>query len=96
MLLMPAFMHVLGRANWWAPRWMVALHDRFGFNELPPQPHRWRFPEPPDVFDPPHDDDYERDFPVPVSVLAPPRPPAIRPVRRAHSVERPGGRHRRA
>jgi RND superfamily putative drug exporter len=96
MLLMPAFMHVLGRANWWAPRWMVALHDRFGFNELPPQPHRWRFPEPPDVFDPPHDDDYERDFPVPVSVLAPSRPPAIRPVRRAHSVERPGGRHRRA
>jgi RND superfamily putative drug exporter len=28
-LLVPAFMHVLGRANWWAPRPLVWLRDRF-------------------------------------------------------------------
>jgi putative drug exporter of the RND superfamily len=32
-LLVPAFMHVLGGANWWAPGPMVALHARFGINE---------------------------------------------------------------
>ncbi|MGH3506048.1 MAG: MMPL family transporter [Nocardioidaceae bacterium] len=29
-LLVPATMTMLGRANWWAPRPMRALHDRFG------------------------------------------------------------------
>ena len=33
MLLLPAFMHVLGRANWWAPKPLVRLHDRIGINE---------------------------------------------------------------
>lgn len=33
MLLVPAFMHVLGRVNWWAPKPLVRLHDRFGFTE---------------------------------------------------------------
>jgi putative drug exporter of the RND superfamily len=33
MLLVPAFMHVLGRANWWAPKPLARLHDRFGLNE---------------------------------------------------------------
>lgn len=33
MLLVPAFMHVLGRFNWWAPRPLVYLHDRFGLDE---------------------------------------------------------------
>jgi RND superfamily putative drug exporter len=33
MLLVPAFMRVLGRANWWAPRPLVRLHDRFGLSE---------------------------------------------------------------
>ena len=33
MLLVPAFMHVLGRANWWAPKPLVWLHDRFGISE---------------------------------------------------------------
>ena len=28
MVLMPAFMHLLGEWNWWAPRWMTRLHDR--------------------------------------------------------------------
>jgi RND superfamily putative drug exporter len=33
MLLVPAVMHVLGRANWWAPGWLARLHDRVGFSE---------------------------------------------------------------
>jgi RND superfamily putative drug exporter len=38
-LLVPAFMHVLGRANWWAPKPLVRLHARFGISEA-------RAPEP--------------------------------------------------
>ncbi len=41
MLLVPAFMHVLGSANWWAPRPLTRLHQRFGLSEsntAPPQP----------------------------------------------------------
>ena len=33
MLLVPAFMRVLGRANWWAPKPLARLHDRIGFGE---------------------------------------------------------------
>ena len=33
MLLVPAFMHVLGRANWWAPRPLVWLRERFGISK---------------------------------------------------------------
>ena len=33
MLLLPAFMNVLGRANWWAPKPLARLHDRIGINE---------------------------------------------------------------
>jgi RND superfamily putative drug exporter len=33
MLLVPAFMHVLGQANWWAPKPLVRLHQRFGIRE---------------------------------------------------------------
>jgi RND superfamily putative drug exporter len=87
MLLMPAFMHVLGKANWWAPRWMVRLHDRFGFNELP-KPVRYD-PEGPVA-------KWLDDEPEPEPVSVPYRTPTIRPVRRDHSVEDPGGRHRRA
>ena len=32
-LLVPAFMHVLGRANWWAPKPLARLHPRFGISE---------------------------------------------------------------
>ncbi|CAN3130310.1 MMPL family transporter [Mycobacterium sp. smrl_JER01] len=35
MLLVPAFMHVLGRWNWWAPAPLVRLHERFGVSETP-------------------------------------------------------------
>jgi len=33
MVLVPAFMHVMGQWNWWAPKWMVVLHQRLGFND---------------------------------------------------------------
>ncbi|MGZ4528168.1 MAG: MMPL family transporter [Mycobacterium sp.] len=33
MVLVPAFMHVMGRWNWWAPKPLVCLHDRFGISE---------------------------------------------------------------
>lgn len=37
MLLVPAFMHLLGRFNWWAPKALTRLHERFGLSEAPPQ-----------------------------------------------------------
>jgi len=33
MVLVPAFMRVLGRWNWWAPKPLARLHDRFGISE---------------------------------------------------------------
>ena len=36
MALLPAFMHVMGKRNWWAPRPLVRLHERFGLTEEPP------------------------------------------------------------
>ncbi|MGW0159105.1 MMPL family transporter [Mycobacterium sp. NPDC003323] len=36
MVLVPAFMHVLGGWNWWAPRPLVALHERIGISESEP------------------------------------------------------------
>ncbi|MCH9722109.1 MAG: MMPL family transporter [Actinomycetia bacterium] len=35
--LLPAFMHVMGRWNWWAPAPLVRLHERFGLSEGPPE-----------------------------------------------------------
>ncbi|HEX2293896.1 MAG TPA: MMPL family transporter [Actinomycetota bacterium] len=35
--LVPAFMRLAGRANWWAPRWMRRIHDRFGISEAAPE-----------------------------------------------------------
>jgi len=32
-LLLPALMHLLGRANWWAPAPLVRLHERLAFRE---------------------------------------------------------------
>ncbi|KZS63641.1 MMPL family transporter [Mycobacterium ostraviense] len=33
MVLVPAFMHVMGSWNWWAPKPLVWLHERFGISE---------------------------------------------------------------
>ena len=33
MLLVPAYMHVLGRWNWWAPKPLARLHERIGISE---------------------------------------------------------------
>lgn len=35
-LLVPALMALLGRWNWWAPRWMRRLHERIGLSESHP------------------------------------------------------------
>jgi RND superfamily putative drug exporter len=35
MVLVPAFMHVLGRWNWWAPKPLRLLHSRIGIDEEP-------------------------------------------------------------
>jgi RND superfamily putative drug exporter len=35
-LLVPSLMQLLGRWNWWAPRPLRRLHDRFGLSEAPP------------------------------------------------------------
>jgi RND superfamily putative drug exporter len=32
-LLVPAFMHLLGRWNWWAPKPLARLHERIGLRE---------------------------------------------------------------
>jgi putative drug exporter of the RND superfamily len=41
MVLVPAFMHLMGGANWWAPAWLRRIHDRLGFSEEPraAEPH---------------------------------------------------------
>jgi putative drug exporter of the RND superfamily len=33
MMLVPAFMQVLGRRNWWAPQPLVRLHELIGFSD---------------------------------------------------------------
>jgi putative drug exporter of the RND superfamily len=46
MILVPAFMHLVGRANWWAPDELGRLHTRFGLSESGPS--LWEPPpEPP-------------------------------------------------
>ncbi|VBA41591.1 Trehalose monomycolate exporter MmpL3 [Mycobacterium attenuatum] len=40
MVLVPAFMHVMGGWNWWAPRPLVWLHERFGISEGAAVEHR--------------------------------------------------------
>jgi RND superfamily putative drug exporter len=37
-ILVPAFMRLMGRRNWWAPRPLVRLHERFGLSDAPPAP----------------------------------------------------------
>ncbi len=38
MALLPAFMHVMGRWNWWAPTPLARLHARIGLREEPAEP----------------------------------------------------------
>jgi RND superfamily putative drug exporter len=33
LVLVPAFMHVMGRWNWWAPKPLVRIHRRLGISE---------------------------------------------------------------
>ncbi len=35
MVLVPAFMHALGRWCWWAPKPLARLHERIGISESP-------------------------------------------------------------
>jgi RND superfamily putative drug exporter len=37
-ILVPAFMRVMGRANWWAPGWLQRAVSRLGLYEGPIQP----------------------------------------------------------
>jgi putative drug exporter of the RND superfamily len=46
LLLMPAFMRLLGCANWWAPRPLVWLHRYVGLNEAGELPERRAVPAP--------------------------------------------------
>jgi putative drug exporter of the RND superfamily len=48
--LVPAFMRLAGRANWWAPGPLRRFHDRFGIGEHQPPP------PPPPPAGPPADD----------------------------------------
>ncbi|OBA82063.1 hypothetical protein A9W99_12595 [Mycobacterium sp. 1164966.3] len=36
MVLVPAFMHVMGRWNWWAPRPLAWIHERFAISDAGP------------------------------------------------------------
>lgn len=36
MVLVPAFMHVMGGWNWWAPKPLVRLHQKVGISESGP------------------------------------------------------------
>ncbi|MBY0291139.1 MAG: MMPL family transporter [Mycobacteriaceae bacterium] len=38
MALVPAFMHMLGRWNWWAPKPLAKLHERIGISESADDP----------------------------------------------------------
>jgi putative drug exporter of the RND superfamily len=50
MVLVPAFMRVMGQWNWWAPKWMTRLHHRLGLNDghgvALPEPAPGRQPKP--------------------------------------------------
>ncbi|EME36957.1 Integral membrane protein [Kocuria palustris PEL] len=42
-VLVPAFMRIAGRANWWAPAPLRWVHDRIGLAEAPEDPHTGPF-----------------------------------------------------
>jgi RND superfamily putative drug exporter len=41
MVLLPAFMHVMGERSGWSPRWLTRLHDRIGIDDDGPRTDRW-------------------------------------------------------
>src|SRR5262249_26264190 len=45
-LLVPAFMRLAGRANWWASPTLRRLHNRFGIRETLPEPTPLEEPQP--------------------------------------------------
>ncbi|MBB5913501.1 RND superfamily putative drug exporter [Nocardia transvalensis] len=45
-LLVPALMKLMGRANWWAPKPLARLHERFGLSEEAADESPARLPEP--------------------------------------------------
>ena len=38
LVLVPAFMHLMGRWNWWSPKPLAKLHARMGISEGGPAP----------------------------------------------------------
>jgi RND superfamily putative drug exporter len=44
--LVPAFMRLAGELNWWAPRPLKLIYDRWGFSEAPSEPGEPREPVP--------------------------------------------------
>ncbi len=38
MALLPSFMQLMGRSNWWAPGPLARLHERIGISDEPPEP----------------------------------------------------------
>ncbi|MGB0972783.1 MAG: MMPL family transporter, partial [Mycobacterium sp.] len=40
LILVPAFMRILGRWNWWAPQPLARLHSRIGLSEVSPVRHK--------------------------------------------------------
>jgi putative drug exporter of the RND superfamily len=73
LVLLPAFMHVMGRANWWAPAPLVRLHKRIGISESPPPGRHARAES--EVLDrrSPADADEEPVIEPPVGVISPSR-----------------------
>jgi RND superfamily putative drug exporter len=51
MVLVPAFMHVMGRWNWWAPKPLVWIHERFGISEAGTEPGSAQLREDPEPAD---------------------------------------------
>ncbi|MGB3482281.1 MAG: MMPL family transporter [Mycobacterium sp.] len=40
MMLVPAFMGILGKWNWWSPKFLVKLHNKIGISESGPRPEK--------------------------------------------------------
>ena len=73
MILLPAFMHVMGRANWWAPAFLARLHKQIGISESPASARHAR-PDSEVIYPPPQADvDGRQDTEPPVDAITPSR-----------------------